>query len=56
MGKPAQLTKEQSERLKKESNGEPILKENIKINTSGLFLKEMDIRENDVFLINLIKQ
>jgi xylan 1,4-beta-xylosidase len=53
--KPDQLSRAQVDALKKQNNGAAILKENITVNPSGTFLKKLKIRENDVFLINMIK-
>jgi len=53
--KPSQLTRTQVDLLKKQNNGSPIVKENVSVNASGNFSKTVPIRENDVFLINLIK-
>jgi len=55
MGKPAQLTKQQVEQIKKQNDGSPMLKEIITVKDGMLFLKELDIRENDVFFLNMIK-
>lgn len=55
LNKPKQLSKEQVETIKKINNGSPVVKEVINVNSSGKFLKEMDIRENDVVLLNMIK-
>jgi len=55
MNKPNQLTKQQVDDIKKQNDGTPVSKENIKVNSSGVFSKEFVIRENDVFLLNLIK-
>jgi xylan 1,4-beta-xylosidase len=53
--KPKQLTKQQVEEIKNQNDGSPLYKENIKIKSTGSFLKEIPIRENDVFLLNLNK-
>jgi len=53
--KPNQLTRGQVDSLKKQTTGAPILKKEIVINASGMFSTKLAIRENDVFLINLIK-
>jgi xylan 1,4-beta-xylosidase len=53
--KPNQLSKTQVDSLKRQNNGVAILKGNITINASGTFLKKLKIRENDVFLINMVK-
>jgi xylan 1,4-beta-xylosidase len=55
MGKPQQLSKHQVEQIKKQNDGSPILKEIITIKNGDSFSKELDIRENDVFFLNLIK-
>jgi len=55
MGRPNQLTKQQVETIKKQNDGSPILKETIDIDTSGKFNRKIDLRENDVYLVNLIK-
>jgi xylan 1,4-beta-xylosidase len=56
INKPQQLNKQQVEYIKKQNSGNPTVIENIKINSSGLLFKEIEIRENDVFLINLVKE
>ena len=55
MGKPVQLTKQQVEQIKKQNDGSPVLKEIITVKDGISFLKELDIRENDVFFLNIIK-
>jgi xylan 1,4-beta-xylosidase len=55
MNKPKQLTKQQVDQIKKFNNGSPVSKENFRINSSRVFSKELEIRENDVFLFDLIK-
>jgi xylan 1,4-beta-xylosidase len=55
IGKPAQLTKLQVEQIKQQNDGSPISKEIITVNAGAPFSKELDIRENDVFFLNLIK-
>ena len=55
LGKPSQLTKIQVEQIKKQNNGSPISTEIIKVNSKTTFTKELDIRENDVYFVNLIK-
>jgi xylan 1,4-beta-xylosidase len=56
MGRPKQLTRQQVDIIKKQNDGSPTSKENIKVNSSGVFLKEFPARENEVFLLNLIKR
>jgi len=55
MGKPAQLTRVQVEQIKNQNDGSPILKEMITVKKGASFLKELDLRENDVYFLNLIK-
>ena len=55
MGKPKQLNKQQVEELKKHNDGSPVATETIEVKESSGFSKELDIRENDVFLLNLVK-
>jgi xylan 1,4-beta-xylosidase len=55
MGKPQQLSKQQVEQIKKQNDGSPILKEIITVKNGVAFSKELDIRENDVFFLNLVK-
>lgn len=56
LNKPKQLSKEQVELIKLKNNGAPIATENIKISKSGLFTKELAIRENEVVLYLLKKK
>lgn len=56
MGRPNQLTKEQAHKIKKHNDGSAITSEIIKVNSDKPFLKELDIRENDVLLITMTKQ
>jgi xylan 1,4-beta-xylosidase len=55
MGKPAQLTRQQVEQIKRQNDGSPVNKEIITIKNGIPFLKELDLRENDVYFLNLIK-
>lgn len=56
MGKPKQLNKQQVTDLKSHNNGSPVVTEIIEVKGNTVFLKELDIRENDVFLLNLVKR
>ncbi|MGO4771462.1 glycoside hydrolase [Flavobacterium sp. W22_SRS_FK3] len=56
MGKPSQITKKQVNTLKEKNNGEVIATEKVTINTTGTYIKDFKINENDVILLNLIKQ
>lgn len=55
LGRPEQLTRQQVEQIKKQNDGSPFLKELITVKTGIPFTKEMEIRENDVFFLNLVK-
>jgi xylan 1,4-beta-xylosidase len=56
MGRPKQLTKQQVETLKQQSNGLPVATETVVIKADRRFRKKIDINENDVFLLNFKKQ
>jgi xylan 1,4-beta-xylosidase len=56
LNKPKQLTKQQVEQIKKLNDGSSVSNEIVKVKTGAAFVKELDLRENDVFLLNMIKQ
>jgi len=55
MGKPAQLSRQQVEQIKKQNDGSPISKEIITVKNGIPFSKELEIRENDVYFLQLIR-
>ena len=55
MGKPKQLTKQQVEQIKKSNDGSPVSMEKVTLKANEVFSKELEISENDVFLLNMIK-
>lgn len=55
MGRPAQLNRQQVEQIKKQNDGSPISREIITIKDGTPFSKELDLRENDVCFLNLVK-
>ncbi|MFB6456921.1 glycoside hydrolase [Chitinophaga sp. Hz27] len=55
LGKPAQLNKQQVEQIKKQNDGAPVSREMVAVKAGLPFTKELDIRENDVFLLNIIR-
>jgi xylan 1,4-beta-xylosidase len=55
LGRPTQLTKQQVEQIKKFNDGSPESEEIVKVKAGIPFSKELNIRENDVFFLNLIK-
>jgi xylan 1,4-beta-xylosidase len=56
MGKPGQLSRQQVDKLKSQSKGLPVAREQIEIKSNIAFSKNFDIRENDVILVNLVKR
>jgi len=54
MGRPGQLNKQQVAKLKQQ-NGSPVEVRKIEIKPNSIYSGELDIRENDVILVNLIK-
>ena len=56
MNKPHQLTKQQVAQIKKQNNGSPVSSEKIQVKGDGTFKKVLDLRENDVYFLNLIKR
>ncbi len=56
LNKPNQLKKDQVNQLKKNSNGVPVSTEIVTIKSDGIFNKNFNLNENDVFLINLVKK
>jgi len=56
MGKPNQLSKNQVKILEEQNNGQPEERKIVTIGASGKFSMELPLRENDVYLFNLIKK
>lgn len=55
LNRPNQLTKQQVDFIKNLNDGSPVAKETVQIGSTGIFTKELAVRENDVFLVNLKK-
>lgn len=55
MGKPAQLNRQEVEQIKKQNDGSPVTREIVTVSADGSFARELEIRENDVFFLNIIK-
>jgi len=55
MGRPAQLSKQQVEQIKKLNDGSPFYKDIIEVKAGKVFSQEVEIRENDVVLLSLVK-
>ena len=56
LGSPKHLSREQVRQLAENNSGQPIESKNVKIDSKGVFAKEISLRENDVFLITLEKK
>ncbi len=56
MKSPKQLGKQEVEQIKKANNGAPVATEPVKVKAGDLFSRELDLRENDVFLLDVSKQ
>lgn len=55
MGRPAQLSKQQVEEMNKQNDGSPFPKETIVVKDGKKISRELEIKENDVILLTLIK-
>jgi xylan 1,4-beta-xylosidase len=55
MGRPAQLSKQQVEQIKKQNDGSPFLKETVEVKAGKIFSHDLEIRENDVVLVTLTR-
>lgn len=56
MGRPGQLNRQQVDKLKSQSSGKPAATQQIEIKSNTAFSTEIDIRENDVIMIKLVKK
>ena len=56
INKPNQLSRQQVNDIKQQNNGAPVSIEMVTIDSKNMYIKEIKINENDVFLLNLIKQ
>jgi len=56
MGKPNQLTQQQVANINQQNSGSPISSQPITIRSDGKFTKNIAVNENDVLMVNLIKQ
>lgn len=56
LGRPAQLSKQQVEDLKKNNSGAPVSEEVLSVTGGIPIIKKLALRENDVVLLNFIKQ
>ncbi|TCN53722.1 glycoside hydrolase [Flavobacterium circumlabens] len=56
MGRPKQLTVAQVHQIKEKNSGALLASEKVIIDSKGTYSKDFSINENDVFLLNLVKQ
>ncbi|MBN1377998.1 MAG: glycoside hydrolase [Gammaproteobacteria bacterium] len=54
MGSPAQLTKSQVKKLKAEAKGDVQKQKEIRVGANGLLMTELPLRENDVYLLEIV--
>jgi xylan 1,4-beta-xylosidase len=55
LGRPQQLTKDQVEHIKRLSDGTPVHRETVRVKGGSAFVKELPLRENDVYFVSLVK-
>lgn len=55
LGRPSQLSKQQVKEIKKKNDGSAFLKETITVKKGAAFAKELEVHENDVFFLNIIR-
>jgi xylan 1,4-beta-xylosidase len=55
MGKPGQLDRQQVEQIKDQNSGAPLSREIVAVKDGKPLVKELELRENDVYLVKLIK-
>lgn len=55
LGRPSQLTRPQVERIKKKNDGKPVQVETVHIHKGEVFARDYAVRENDVYLVQLVK-
>ena len=56
MNKPNQLTLQQVNTLKQKNNDALIATEKVTVDSKGMYSKDFNINENDVLLLNFVKQ
>ena len=53
LGSPGQLTRAQVQTLRQASSGQPVIDETVMVGDDGLLVREFELRENDVWLVEL---
>lgn len=56
LGSPATLTREQVRALAARNNGDPVSTARVQITRAGAFTRDFPLRENDVYLITLLRK
>lgn len=56
LGAPAQLTHAELERIRRGSDGEPVSQRSLVVESDGRFQRELELRENDVWLLVLTRR
>jgi xylan 1,4-beta-xylosidase len=55
LGSPAQLTRREVAALRAKSDGRPFLRELVSVGPDGRWSRDLDLHENDVFLLRLVR-
>jgi xylan 1,4-beta-xylosidase len=55
MGSPAQLDRRQVDQIKKQNDGSPVSREILSVKDGAPFSKVLELRQNDVYFLNLVK-
>jgi xylan 1,4-beta-xylosidase len=55
LGRPSQLTRPQVEEIKRKNDGKPVNVETVQIRRGETFVRDYAVRENDVFLVQLVR-
>ena len=55
LGRPSQLTRQQVDQIKHQNDGSPVAKEFVTVGPDGIFDRKLDLRENDVYFLELSK-
>ncbi len=55
LGRPARLDRQEVEQIRRQNDGSPLVRELLTVKDGVAFTKTLDMRENDVYLLKLIK-
>lgn len=56
LGRPSQLTRAQVDKIKSRNDGKPVRVDSIKVSKEGVLNRKYDLRENDVYFIQISKE